>query len=71
VYIWNGTGRYEGEWIEGKKHGRGWRQWSSTRDEYNGEWKSDEICGTGTMTCVLLLSPSFFFLSASFSYLFT
>jgi hypothetical protein len=41
--------RYEGEWLNGKRHGQGrWSRLDGTI--YSGEWKSDKPDGQGTLT---------------------
>lgn len=49
AYIWENGDRYEGEWNEGKRHGRGICRWADGRT-YDGEWKEGKVHGTGIHT---------------------
>lgn len=37
--MWKNGDRYDGEWKENRKWGRGKKTFVATMDEYNGEWK--------------------------------
>jgi hypothetical protein len=45
----SGTARYEGEFKQGRKHGRGIKSWS-TGDRYEGEFREDQKNGHGAYT---------------------
>jgi len=60
IYHWmpNGHGKmhhggqsYDGEWLFGKKHGRGQMEWPNGQS-YNGEWLFGQMHGRGQMKCV-------------------
>ena len=41
---------YQGEFKDGKEHGKGTITWWPTGDSYDGEWNKGERCGTGLYT---------------------
>jgi len=43
--------KYEGEFVGGKKHGRGKLNYEDSIVQYSGEWKNDEASGHGTLRC--------------------
>lgn len=47
VYAVNGD-EYRGEWLNDKRHGRGFMKYSKTGGLYEGEWKNDLKDGYGT-----------------------
>ena len=60
IYHWmpNGRGKvrhggqsYDGEWLFGKKHGRGQMVWPNGQS-YDGEWACGQMHGRGSMMCV-------------------
>jgi hypothetical protein len=34
---------YEGEWMNGKRHGKGLMVWADRGEQYQGEWKVSKI----------------------------
>ena len=46
--LWTYEEDYEGEWKDGKKHGKGICKGSDGSVEYDGEWKDDKWHGKGT-----------------------
>ena len=48
IYTDSDGGKYEGEWFEGKRHGKGTMTYESG-DKYEGEWFKDEYHGKGTL----------------------
>ena len=49
VKVWPSGARYEGEWRDGKRTGRGTYSWSSGA-RYEGEWRDGKQSGRGTFT---------------------
>ena len=45
-----GANRYEGDFVNGKKHGQGVYFWTQTGEEYAGQWLNDKQNGQGTLT---------------------
>ena len=46
--------KYEGDWVEGKREGRGvmfWVNGDYSGNKYEGEWKNDKQWGKGIMSC--------------------
>jgi hypothetical protein len=48
-FMLRGAGRYEGEWRDDKKHGRGIFTWSDG-NTYEGDWVVDKRHGRGIYT---------------------
>jgi len=42
---------YEGEFLDGKKHGHGCKSHVAEGWKYDGEWCRDEMTGAGKLTC--------------------
>ena len=45
---WSGS-QYDGEMLNGKRHGRGTKTWPNG-DKYDGEWQFDKKDGRGTLS---------------------
>lgn len=43
---------YEGNWVLGKKQGKGVMQWYDSFEKYYGEWKEDLQHGYGVHICL-------------------
>lgn len=50
--------RYEGEWKDGRMHGKGAYHYSNG-DKYEGEWKEDKRHGKGTVPGPAAARPVF------------
>jgi hypothetical protein len=49
-YYTNGN-KYEGQWVENLKHGRG-KMTYANGDVYEGDWVNDERCGPGVLLTI-------------------
>ena len=48
AYRWTNGNTYDGDWVEGKRHGKGTHTWAS--GTYDGDWTEGEMHGRGIMT---------------------
>ena len=42
IYEWQEGHSYEGEWVDGKRHGTGTQKWQDG-SSYEGEWENGKI----------------------------
>ena len=50
--VYTDSSRYEGEWVDGHRHGKGSFSWPhsiATRPCYHGEWSKGQMCGQGVL----------------------
>lgn len=48
MYFYDNGDRYEGEWLNDKRNGRG-KLWYTQGDVYDGEWIDDQRSGLGVL----------------------
>lgn len=50
--VYKDSSRYEGEWVDGQRHGKGSFSWPESFEShpcYNGEWSKGQMCGQGVL----------------------
>ena len=49
VFYYNEGGKYKGNWLNNKMHGKGTLEYADGRVAYQGDWSCDELHGKGVL----------------------
>lgn len=63
MFYYNEGGKYRGNWLNNKMHGKGTLEYADGRIAYQGDWLNDELHGNGILyneTPLLISGPANF-----------